>query len=408
MLAEDNKVKIDGYNHFGGKSTDLGALRNVLDFYGLKAPHTGQPYTEEMLRGIGGGIGVIYFTFVFDEFHTMYIGTCDVRQSGKPSYIQTAVERIGGQVKIQETAGAKGAAANLRAAIEAGTPAITWLDLASLPYSGFPPELMKYYEHIAVVYGLEDGKAYIGDRAVTPLVVTEDELAQSRGAITSQKHRIITVQPPQGSPDLRAAIVSGINDCVRGMLHPAITNFGLKGLEKWADRLTNRKDKQGWPTVFPRGGYLLDALQAAYNYIELWGTGGKGSRGMYADFLSEAGAALESSGLEAVAGEYRHAADLWRDVAESALSDDVPLFLEVKELLTKRDSLFIEQGAATSAERLAISKHLAEIREQANENFPLSQSEIDDLLSDLRGKVSQLHDAEARAVNMLQTAVEGF
>jgi hypothetical protein len=129
---------------------------------------------------------------------------------------------------------------------------------------------------------------------------------------------------------------------------------------------------------------------------------------MYADFLNEASAALESPGLETVAGEYRHAAGIWSDIAESSLSNDVPLFREVKELLAKRDRLFIEQGAASTDERMAISSRLAEIRAQANENFPLSQSEVDDLLNYLRDKVTRLHEAEARAVNMLQTAVEGL
>ena len=401
-------MKIDGYNHFGGKSTDLGALKNVLAFNGVVAPHTGQPYTEEMLLGIGGGIGVIYFTFVFDDMHTMYVGTRDVRMSGKPSYIQSAVERIGGGFKVQETAGAKSAEANLRAAIEAGQPAITWLDLASLPYSGFPPELTKYYEHIAVVFGLEAGKAHIGDRASTSLVITEDELARSRAAITSQKHRIVTVAPPRDGADLRAGIIAGINDCVRGMLQPPITNFGLKGLEKWADRLTNKKDKQGWPTVFPRGGYLLDALQATYTCIELWGTGGHAGRGMYANFLGEAGAATENPDLEAVAGEYRHTAELWSHIAESALPDEVPLFREGKELLAKRDRLFLEQGDASTAECQEITRRLTAMREQANEDFPLSQTEIDDLLDGLRSQVLLLHEAEARAVNMLQTTVAGL
>jgi hypothetical protein len=192
------------------------------------------------------------------------------------------------------------------------------------------------------------------------------------------------------------------------MLRPAITNFGLKGLEKWADRLTNARDKQGWPAIFPRGKYLLDALQAAYTYIELWGTGGRGSRGMYADFLTEAAAALGNPGLEAVAGEYHHSAGLWQGIAESALRNEVPLFTEVKELLARRDSLFLEQGDGSTAERLEMSGRLAALREQAEADFPLSQREVDDLLSELREQVIALHDAEARAVNMLQTAVEGL
>lgn len=401
-------MKLDGYNNFGGRSADLGALKNVLAFSGVTAPHTGKPYTEEMLLGIGGGVGVIYFTFQFDHLKTMYVGTRDVRTNGKPNYIQTAVERIGGSCTIEETTGAKGAANSLRAALEEGKPAIVWLDLASLPYSGLAPDWIKYFEHIAAVFGLEDGKAYIGDQAATPLVITEEELAVSRKAITNQKHRLLTVDPPSEAADLLRAIKAGISDCIRGMVGPAITNFGLKGLQKWADRLTNTKDKQGWPGFFPRGQYLFDALKSTHDYIEFHGTGGSASRPMYAAFLSEASAALENSELEAAADEYRHAADLWHGIAETALPDSVPIFKETKNLLARRDRLFREEGHNSTIERTGITERLTVIREQVAGDFPLTQPEADDLLAELRRQVYLLHDCEVRAVNMLQTVVDGM
>lgn len=405
-------MKIESYNHFGGTFPDIGALKNILAHAGVQAPHTGEPYSEEMLFGIAGGVGVIYFTFVFNhsgsEFRTMYISTRDVRMSSNLGYAQTAAERIGCTTLVQETGGAKAATANLISSLEKGIPAVVWLDYASLPYSGMPAEMIKFTEHIAVVFGLEDGKAYIGDRAMSPLVITEQELASARGAITSQKRRLLTIEPPQGEPDLKAAILAGISDCARGMTEPSISNFGLKGLEKWADRLTNAKDKQGWPRIFPPGPYLIEALQSVYNYIEVYGTGGAGSRGLYADFLDEASGIVDRPELRAVADEYRHNAELWQKLAESALPDEIAGLRESKELLKKRDRLFVEQGDASTAERSEITRRLDEIKAEMESNFPMSQGEVEDLLAGLQAQVTELHAGEKRAVLLLSEAVADY
>ena len=50
MLVQD-------YAQFGGKHCETGSLKNVLAHLGVTAPHTGRPFSEEMLLGIGGGVG---------------------------------------------------------------------------------------------------------------------------------------------------------------------------------------------------------------------------------------------------------------------------------------------------------------------------------------------------------------
>jgi hypothetical protein len=48
-------VVIEEYSHFGATEKVAGALRNILDYYGVVAPHNGEAYTEALLMGIGGG-----------------------------------------------------------------------------------------------------------------------------------------------------------------------------------------------------------------------------------------------------------------------------------------------------------------------------------------------------------------
>lgn len=46
---------LPAYTQFDGRYWDIGVMRNALDYQGVKAPHTGEPYTEAMLLGISGG-----------------------------------------------------------------------------------------------------------------------------------------------------------------------------------------------------------------------------------------------------------------------------------------------------------------------------------------------------------------
>jgi hypothetical protein len=395
-------VILPGFNHLPGATPDLGALKNALDYHGVTNPYTGRPYTEAMLFGLGGGVGIIYFTFTFGGTATMYIGTRDVRKAGTTSYPQAAAERVGCTVTVKESAGLKSAEANLLTALDSGTPAIVWCDLASLPYSGLPQELVKYFEHTILVYGLQDGKAHIADRDPVPHLITAEQLAFSRSQITSQKNRILYLAPPTAPPDLRSGIRDAIQSCVRGMLEPAITNFGLPGLQKWADRLPDRKEKQGWPRLFlPAGDDLFGALTWAYNYIEHFGTGGQGSRGLYAGFLDEAAAILDEPALAAAAAEYRLCATLWSDLACAFLPDTVPTLKQARDLLDEDARLDVEQPEV-AAERRA---RLASLRAAASSGFPLDDSQVLSLFEDAREHVLRVHAAEESAVHMLRAAI---
>ncbi len=56
MEQVKSEMKIETYKQFGGKHSETSALKNILAQMNVIAPHTGEPFTEEMLLGIGGGI----------------------------------------------------------------------------------------------------------------------------------------------------------------------------------------------------------------------------------------------------------------------------------------------------------------------------------------------------------------
>lgn len=397
------------YQQFGGKYSETAALRNVLTHMGAMNPQSGQPFSEALLLGIGGGIGAAYILFEFGSTPSIYIGTR--YHTGSGEFLQGITRRLGLSVAVKQTAGGKGAASSLKAALEQGQPAILSVDRASLLYQGFPPTLIKYMEHTIVVYGLDEQAdlAYIGDKAATPLTVRISELAAARAAITSQKHRMMTIDLGSKVADLSAAISDGIHACAQAMLAPAMGNFsgnfGLNALAKWADMITNRKDKKGWPTVLRTSEGLYNVLAWVFKYIETFDTPGSAFRPMYADFLDEASNIISKPALREVAAQYRELGIMWSALADAALPNAIATFRETKELLRRKSSIFAAQGMAAVPQMQQVEARLAALKSEVAANFPLSGSDVTTLLGDLHQSVLRIHEAETAAITALQQAI---
>ena len=63
-------MKIDSYKQFGGKHSETSALKNILAQMKVIAPHTGDPFTKELLFVIGGGIGGGSWSFDYPNVST--------------------------------------------------------------------------------------------------------------------------------------------------------------------------------------------------------------------------------------------------------------------------------------------------------------------------------------------------
>lgn len=84
---------------FNGRHWETGSIHNVLAMQGVKAPHTGQPYSEALLLGISGGIAFGYFTFEYKDYlpHVAML----TRNTFSP--FTTMLERLGIAQDVQET-----------------------------------------------------------------------------------------------------------------------------------------------------------------------------------------------------------------------------------------------------------------------------------------------------------------
>ena len=392
--------------HFPGVHPETTALRAALAHAGVKNPHTGDPFTEAMVFGIAGGVGagVFHFYYATADFASFYVAG---RHSWHDSdvYLKNACLRFGVTPTILESGAKKKAAANLADAVAATGCAIAWVDMGLLPYRGAPVGMEGGGYHVVTVYRVADGEALIGDLTDQPITITLNDLAEARARIKKQKNRVMTVAAPQQKIDLREAVRAGITACHDGLLHQRMKNFTLEAFKTWADRIHGSKGKESWEQVFPPGHRLLQGLRSVYDFVEHYHTGGGLMRPLYAEFFREAAAALDDEAFVPLGEMYAELGRLWSDLADAALPNDVAPFREAKELLARREELFLGQAPAVTEELEGIWTQLTALEQSISKEFPLSDGESASLRAGLQERILEIYAKERAAHEALGALV---
>ena len=387
----------------GGKHYLTAALANALAAQGLTAPHNGQPLSEAMILGIGGGLGAGYILWEFKAYESAKIVLGFRNRWNYPvQYMTNACDRLGVNVTVQETSGKKGASDNLQAALERGKPFIAWVDKALLPYQQLPKHLIAHISHLVGVYGYDDvsGTLLVDDLAHGLSEVDAEDFATARGRISSDKNRLILLEP-SGQPDLRAAIRAGIADCVEHLGRDS-ESFSLPVYKKWAKMMTDTRNKKGWPVVFKDRKGLYITLRSVFEGIVLDDTEGAGLRLLYADFLDEAALLLDTPALSEAAARYRQAAACWDDLAKTALTETVPRFKETEILLVQRYTRYRHRQWD---EMRSESNRLEALEGELNgAGFPLDDAGVEHLFTNMQDKLNEIYEAENDALAALKDA----
>src|SRR4051812_29619080 len=154
-LLSPSMVLVPGYTQFGGKHNETAAVGNILHQHGIVAPHTGKPYTEAMLLGIGGGIGANYWTFEMRIGPELVLNWRHLWETFT-NFLDKLSRRVGLTPTFKETGSASKAEAYLREALASGHAAIVWLDRASIPYFFMPEHVPDYFTCVQTVIGIDD------------------------------------------------------------------------------------------------------------------------------------------------------------------------------------------------------------------------------------------------------------
>lgn len=397
---------LSNYHHFAGRHWETGTLHNYFAYRGVKAPHTGQPYSEALFLGISGGIVLGYFTFAY-EGHDPHVALL-TRTTFDP--LDTILARLGVVQEVLQTSKPEKGVSNLVETLTDGLPAIVWADMWSLPYHVLPAEGGMWLMYPILVYGYDEAadQVWIADRANVPLTITTGQLATARGRVKQDKYRILALDLPDPEK-LPAAVTAGIWDCInlytekppKGAAH----NFGLQAFQHWADLLTKPKQRMSWEKEFPAGVKLYAGLTSTFSRLGIVGINGEADRPLYATFLEEAALILNKPALAEVAAQFRRSGAAWRDLGLILLPDTVAPLQETRLLLERKGQLFIDQGGAAREERRLIDERLQAIRTAMITDFPLAAAEVGMLREQIRAQVLHIRDLEQAAITQLRVII---
>jgi hypothetical protein len=405
-----NAVPPDEYELRGGVHPETATIAGVLANRGLVAPHTGEPLTEAMVLGAGGGLGAGYILWEFQEHARRQLVLGFRNDWQYPArWAEKACRRLRVPLAMEETGAARKAAAGLRGAVDQGVPAIAWVDQQLVGYRHLPDSRAGHAGYPLTVYGIDEraGAALVDDRNQARLTVPLGALAAARARIPSYRHRLLLLDAPAAELDLealRTAVGEGLAEQVEHLSRPS-DSFSLPAFRKWSRLLTDRRNAKAWPRVFADRGGLFDACVEVYENVEPVGSGGGNLRGLYAEFLDEAAGLLGNDALRRAGAAYRDLAAAWHELAELALPADREPFAEVRRL-TDRLHRLVGRGDAGRGEAAQAAAQLWAARDRWRSRFPGGDAEVDALLEGLAARVAAIYDAEAAAVAGLGRALE--
>jgi hypothetical protein len=271
------------------------------------------PVSEDMLLGLGAGVGFIYWHM--KGTYPIYGGRANMERPGEEGLEKTASRRLGVNAQSFQTSSLGKAEKSLLELLASDEPVMVLVDMGFLPYFDFPEEF-HFGGHMVVVAGYDPSTKHvlIADRDDVLHPVSLDMLAQARGSKFkpfpprnvwytfdfTEKH---TPQPE----DVKQAIYEMANL----MLNPPISNIGINGIRKAAQRTLK------WPEVMSED----DVRGACFNtfiFIDAeGGTGGGIFRYMLGRFLTEAAVLTKDDRLAQVGDAVTRIGDRWQDVAQA-------------------------------------------------------------------------------------------
>ena len=168
--------------HFPGNVPAATALRVLLAQAGVRAPHTGEAFSEAMVFGLAGGIGAGMFSFLYEaeNFASFFVAGRH-EWFDDLTYLRQACTRLGLNPLVRESSGARAAERHLIEALKDGA-CIAWVDAANLPHRAMPAFYSGGGYHLVTVYRVDEeaGTALIGDLADEPISISLPDLAVAR------------------------------------------------------------------------------------------------------------------------------------------------------------------------------------------------------------------------------------
>ncbi len=294
--AFDRCPALDGYH------CQTNSLAKIFYFHG-------HPLSEDLLLGLGAGMGFIYWQMRQGAGSSVFIGG----RGNTNNFFQDLGQRTGVTITAASTSSARKARTSLIAQLARREPVMLFGDMGFLPWFDLSEDY-HFGGHTFVVCGFDGANTVLAsdlDQQASGLKrgfyapITLDQLEKARGSPFKPfppKNTALTFDFQHFHQPIAADVLAAIRQTVDAQLHPPIRNLGVKGLRHTSKELVK------WPTIFTDEDLRMQLFNL-YLFIEIGGTGGGCFRYMYARFLHEASDVTGKAAL-------RDAAELFQTAGE--------------------------------------------------------------------------------------------
>jgi len=286
----------DGFRNFNTHHCVTGSMRHVYE-------HNHHPISEDMLLGLGEGVGFIYW---HQKDQVPFFGG---RCNPKPSLEELAGRRTGVEIIPHTTTSQKKARVTLIEMLEANHPVMLQVDMGFLPYFDFSGADYHFGGHaiVACGYDPQTDRILVADRDGLYEVPMAD-LAKSRNSTYKPfppKNRWYSFDFTNKRTPTQGEIYESIHKQAKLMLEPPISNLGVTGIRKTARMIPQ------WPQILSEE-HLRWALFNGYIFTSpAGGTGGGCFRYMFSRFLAEGAVISENNRLAESARDFQLIGDRW-------------------------------------------------------------------------------------------------
>jgi len=297
---------LPGFTALPGCHCVTGSFRNVFTYHNY-------PISEEMLLGLGAGVGFVYW---HAKGQAPFLGG-----RGNPKDFAADLSRRT-SVRIGEHTSASPRAAE-RALLEllaAGQPVVVYADMPYLTYLGLPSDA-HFGGHAIGVCGYDPARreVLVADLAARQTGYKDgtlnrlplEQLARARDSRYRPfppHNAWFTFDFSQAHPVQAADVRAAIHQAAQAMLNPPIQNLGVPGIRTAAHRARDWAKTMDLPQ-------LRLALFNVYVFSEIGGSGGGLFRSMQARFLDEAAALTGLPRLGDAARAFHACAARWTALA---------------------------------------------------------------------------------------------
>jgi hypothetical protein len=285
--------------------------------------HAGHPLSEEMILGLGAGMGFVYWRMKMGGQDSVFIGG----RANLKNFYQDLGKRTGVVIREKQTSSATKAEAELLRALDAKRPVMLGGDMGMLPWFDLPADYhfgghtfvaCDYDGHDTVLCSDLDQKAS-GVKKGFLAPISREQLRKARSSPFKPfppKNLWLEFDFAGFRPPCSEDIVDSIKQMIDAELNPPIKNFGVRGMRHTADELLK------WPNQFCERELRMQLFNL-YIFIEVGGTGGGCFRPMYSHFLNESAKIIRNPALmiaadafERIGAQFTKVGLLFKDAAK--------------------------------------------------------------------------------------------